>query len=90
MSRGSTPYEQKSLLAMVCGRPTNWEGDIPCKDWLVLKLPDGRYAAFWQQGLGIEHCSAVVEGDYSACAFVGATKQDVLRYIRDADDDELA
>ncbi|EIT3284905.1 hypothetical protein L1565_004419 [Salmonella enterica] len=84
--RSSTPEEQKVLLRMVCGRPTNWVGDIPCKDWLILNLPDGRFAAFWGQGLEIEHCSAVVTGDYSACAFIGTTKQDVLKYIREADE----
>ncbi|MCI7974602.1 hypothetical protein ACT4YP_20890 (plasmid) [Acinetobacter baumannii] len=86
MSRSSTPEEQKALLRMVCGRPTNWEGDIPRKDWLILKLPDGQFGAFWQQGLEIEHCSAVVSGDYSACAFIGPTKQSVLEYIRESDE----
>lgn len=87
MTGSSTHEEQKALLRMVCDRPKTWHTDtFYSHDWLVLNLPDGRYAAFWGQGLEISLCSSVVAGDFDAgCAFIGSTKEDVLRYIRDSD-----
>jgi len=81
MSRGSTLEEQRKVLSMVCAEPTS--------DWYVLRLPDGRYAALWAQGLMIEHGSAIAAGDYEdSCALIGSSKQEVLKYIREADADE--
>lgn len=77
MSIASSPADVDVVLRMVVGRPT--------PDWLVLHLPDGRYAAFWAQGLGIEHASGVAAGNYSGCAYIGATKADVLGYIHAED-----
>lgn len=75
MGLSSTPEEDAELLRMAIS-------EQPPLDWLVLNLPDGRYAAFWRQGLGGEHTTAVVEGDYTACAFVGGSLESVKDYIR--------
>lgn len=40
-------------------------------DWLILALPDGRYAALWAQGLEGPHGAGVPHGDYSGCYAVG-------------------
>lgn len=38
--------------------------ECPFPEWLLLELPNGLWAAFWSQGLGGEHATAVWEGDY--------------------------
>lgn len=75
MGLRSTPGEDAELLRMAIS-------DQPPIDWVILHLPDGRYAAFWEQGIGGEHTTAVVEGDYTACAFVSDSLESVKDYIR--------
>jgi len=70
----STYDDRRILLRMVCAMPTD--------DWYVLHLLDGRYAAFWIQGLDTDLATSVANGDYeSACPFIGPSVQDVLAYI---------
>lgn len=52
MSCSSERHHQESLLAMVQKKSTHY---------LLLKIWDGRYAAFWEQGFEGEHCIAVAE-----------------------------
>lgn len=76
MTAGSSDDDKRIVLRMACARP------MP--DWLVLHLdyPDGRFAAFWANGLKLEHATAVAKGDYEgACSYIGQTKQDVLDWI---------
>lgn len=49
--------------------------------WLLLKLPNGQWAAFWYAGLDNYHAKAVFDGDYeNACAFVGG-REETIKYI---------
>ena len=59
MGIGATPEQVAKVAAMVVGEYG--------PDWLILKLPDGRYAALWAQGLDGEHGAGVARGDYSGC-----------------------
>lgn len=61
----------------------------PHPNWFLLKLPTGKWAALWYQGLGL-YDEAIEAGDYeNTCAFIG-TKREALEYIRQdaAADDE--
>jgi hypothetical protein len=41
--------------------------------WLLLELPNGEWAAFWEQGIDGPWADSVAVGDYEvACAFVGS------------------
>ena len=53
-------------------------------DWLVLRLPDRRYAALWAQGLAGDHGRGVANGDYSGCYAIG-TLREVRAAARKAD-----
>jgi len=55
--------------------------ECPFPEWLLLELPSGEWAAFWQQGLEGEWATSVWGGDYTACAYVHADKFEVLRYM---------
>ena len=68
--------------------PTN-EGTIFVKNlikydfllWYLLLLPDGKWAAFWHQGLDTCFSEAIFDGNYeSVCAFIG-NKRDTIEYI---------
>lgn len=49
--------------------------------WYFLLLPNGKWAAFWNQGLGNCYSEAVFDGDYElACAFIG-NKKDTIEYV---------
>ena len=49
--------------------------------WYFLFLPNGQWAAFWNQGLGGYHSESIFEGDYErACAFIG-NKKDTIEYV---------
>lgn len=63
MGTGCHPSELAQVSAMVRERVG--------EDWLILALPDRRYAALWTQGLEGEHGRGVVYGDYSGCYIVG-------------------
>lgn len=63
MGYGCTPAELVQVTRMVRERIG--------PDWLILALPDGRYAALWRQGLECEHGAGVARGDYSGCYVVG-------------------
>lgn len=76
MGLSSTSEENTALLNMAVIL------DNPPLDWIILHLPDGRYAAFWKQGLGGENTTAVMRGDYTACAFSADTLEEVKEYIR--------
>lgn len=76
MALSSTPEEDAALLRMAVVL------DQPPIDWIILHLPNGRYAAFWEQGLGMDHTTAVVNGDYTVCAFVADSLEEVKDYIR--------
>lgn len=64
MGIGCTPAELVQVTAMVRERIG--------PDWLVLALPDGRFAALWGQGLEGEHGAGIARGDYSGCYAVGS------------------
>lgn len=49
--------------------------------WYLLLLPDGKWAAFWHQGLDTCYSEAIFDGDYDyACAFI-VNKRDTIEYI---------
>lgn len=49
--------------------------------WYLLFLPNGKWAAFWHQGLDTCFSEAIFDGDYeSVCAFIG-NKKDTIEYI---------
>lgn len=81
MAIGSEPHHQQAVLSMVCGQ----------NDWyFLLHIWDGRYAAFWRQGLEIEHGTAVAEhithedrGSTWPFAFISESREEVERYIND-------
>jgi hypothetical protein len=78
MGRGCSPAELATVTAMICASPL---------EWLVLALPDGRFGALWAQGLEGDHGAAIAQGDYSACAFVGASLQAAICYAEAHPDD---
>jgi hypothetical protein len=55
----------------------------PYQEWMLLALPNEKWAAFWKQGLEIEHASSVASGDYSVCAAVCETREQALIYMAD-------
>ncbi len=63
MGIGCTPRE----LAIVSGMIR----EVIAPDWLILELPDGRFAALWRAGLAGEHGAGIAQGDYSGCFAVG-------------------
>jgi len=73
MGAPSTSEESQAVLAMA--RPCPWP------EWLLLELPDGRWGAFWRQGLGGEHATAVARGDYSACSEVFQARDKALQHM---------
>ncbi len=75
MGYGCTPEELARVSAMIRERPT--------PDWVILELPDGRFAALWCQGLPGEHGAGVANGDYSGCFAVG-TLQEVREALEPA------
>lgn len=85
MARGSTPAEQAAFLRMVV---------LKTESFYLLKLWDGRYAAFWYAGFQIEHCSAVAAHEIDLetgwpFAFVHTDKATVLAYIAAAERGDL-
>lgn len=71
----SSSQADKETIIRLC-RP------CPYPEWLLLELPDGRFAAFWSQGFEADHATAVAEGDYkAACAFINKSKDRVLAYM---------
>ena len=73
MGYASTPEEDAIVLKM--SRRCAYPG------WLLLELPDGRWAALWHAAIGSDYATAVVEGNYQHCACVSADKQVVLDYM---------
>lgn len=63
MGWGCTPQELATVTAMV--------REVIEPDWLILELPDGRFAALWRAGLEGEHGAGIAQGDYSGCFAVG-------------------
>lgn len=55
--------------------------ECPFPEWFLLELPNGLWAAFWSQGLGGEHATAVWEGDYQACSLTHRDRFEVLRHM---------
>lgn len=85
MARGSTPAEQAAFLRMVVSKTESYH---------LLKIWDGRYAAFWSAGYEIEHCSAVAAHKIDPktawpFAFVHTDKATVLAYIAASERGEL-
>lgn len=85
MARGSTTAEKAAFLSMVVAK-TEW--------YHLLKIWDGRYAAFWSAGYEIEHCSAVAAHEIWQetgwpFAFVHTDKATVLAYIAASERGEL-
>jgi hypothetical protein len=76
MGLSSTPEEDAALLSMAVGM------DQPPIDWIILHLPDDRYAAIWEQGWEGDTKTAVMNGNYAACAFVSYSLEPVKDYIR--------
>ena len=49
--------------------------------WYLLLLPNGKWAAFWHQGLNTCYSESIFDGNYEyACAFIG-NKIDTIEYI---------
>lgn len=79
MSFPSTEKERLYLLSMV--RP------CPYTDWLLLELPNGKWGAFWAQGLKIEHCSSVAQGRLlEGCSAVCDSKEAALQHMAESCD----
>ena len=73
MGRTSTPDHKDALLRLACG-----EYGL----WLLLRLPDGKYGAFWKQGFDTDQCIAVAEGRYAdALAFIDSSREKVEQYM---------
>ena len=53
-------------------------------DWIILALPDGRFAALWGQGLESDHGRGVALGEYDGCFAIGTLKL-VRKAIADYD-----
>ena len=46
--------------------------------WYFLLLPNGKWAALWDQGLDSHFSEAIFEGNYEwACAFIGSKKETI-------------
>jgi hypothetical protein len=74
MGYASTPEEDAIVLKM--SRRCDYPG------WLLLELPDGRWAALWHAAIGSDYATGVAEGDYAgSCACISADKQVVLDYL---------
>jgi hypothetical protein len=74
MGYASTPEEDAIVLKM--SRRCDYPG------WLLLGLPDGRWAALWHAAIGSDYATGVAEGDYEgSCACISADKQVVLDYM---------
>lgn len=73
MGAPSTSEEKQTVLSMA--------RHCPWPEWLLLELPNGRWGAFWRQGLGGGHASAVAQGDYSACSGVFPTRDEALQHM---------
>lgn len=79
INRDSEPHHKKIFHRMVLKKKG---------PWYLLHIWDGRYAAFWNQGLGGEHCIAVAEhhthedtGSTWPFAFISDNRKDVERFI---------
>lgn len=48
--------------------------------WYLLLLPNGKWAAFWSQGMDSDYSEAIFNGDYDCPAFVG-NKKDTIEFI---------
>lgn len=74
MGRSSSQADKETIIRL--SRP------CPYPEWLLLELPDGRFAAFWSQGFEVDNATLVAKGDYkSACAFINKNKELVLAYM---------
>ena len=74
MGYASTPEEDAIVLKM--SRRCDYPG------WLLLELPDGRWAALWHAAIGSDYATGVAEGNYEgSCACISADKQVVLDYL---------
>ncbi len=76
MSRTSEKHHREALLEMVQGKSTHY---------FLLKIWDGRYAAFWDQGFETEHCIAVsehyIDQSGSPFAFISTNLNEVREFI---------
>jgi hypothetical protein len=80
MGRSSTADEKAKFLKMVVSKTDSF---------YLLKIWDGRYAAFWYAGFDAEHCSAVAAHEIWETgwpfAFVHKDKKVVLAYIAESE-----
>ena len=73
MGREATDEHKRELLKLVCGKSG---------PWMLLRLPNGMYGAFWYQGFETDHCIAVAEGRYlDALPLIAESRDLVEKYM---------
>lgn len=75
MGIGCTPEQLKKVCSMI---------HETVGEWVILALPDGRFAALWGNGLECCHGRGVALGEYDGCYSVGTLKQ-VRKALADYD-----
>jgi hypothetical protein len=78
MGRSSEKHHQEIFLRMVQKKSTHYS---------LLKIWDGQYAAFWNQGFKVDHCIAVAEHDVSSFAFLSTNIDEVREFINGEEKD---
>ena len=76
MGIGCTPEQLKKVCSMI---------HETVGEWIILALPDGRFAALWGQGLEGPHGRGVAMGEYDEGLFAVGTLKQVRKAITDYD-----
>jgi hypothetical protein len=83
MATPSTATDKAALLCMVVGESFHY---------MILRIWDGRFAAFYKSGFETEHCTAVAQHQiYDAgwpFAFIGDSCDAVMQWAIEADSEE--
>lgn len=83
MGLSSTTTDKAILLRMVAGESINY---------LILKIWDGRFAAFYKVGFDTDHCTAVAQhqiyDDDWPFAFIDHNYDAVMQWAIEADSEE--
>ncbi len=54
----------------------------PFPEWLMLELPNGKFAAFWKQGFDSVYCRLIAEGEYQGViSYQSRVKDRVLAHM---------
>lgn len=58
-----------------------WVRFCPYPEWVLLELPEGKWAALWSQGYGTEYTDMIAAGDYSLLSIVADTLDEAARHM---------